>query len=89
MHLATFLLDMHISWSEVEILLILVLAFTCIIDKSSEFMNKILNIRVLPVKSVTVAGLDGSGGCAVRLETRRSRVQPPPRSATFFCGDGS
>ena len=26
-------------------------------------------------------------GCAVRLETRRSRVQPPPRSATFFRGD--
>ena len=30
------------------------------------------------------AGLGGSVGCAVRLETRRSRVQPPPRSATFF-----
>ena len=30
------------------------------------------------------AGLDGSVGCTVRLETRRSRVQPPPRSATFF-----
>ena len=26
-------------------------------------------------------------GCAVRLETRRSRVQPLPRSATFFHGD--
>ena len=25
----------------------------------------------------------------IRLETRRSRVQPPPRSATFFCGDWS
>ena len=33
------------------------------------------------------AGLGGSVGCAVRLETRRSRVQPPPRSATFVCGD--
>ena len=33
------------------------------------------------------AGLGGSVGCAVRLETRRSRVQPPPRSATFFRGD--
>ena len=33
------------------------------------------------------AGLGGSVGCAVRLETRRSRVQPPPRSATFFHGD--
>ena len=35
------------------------------------------------------AGLGGSVGCAVRLETRRSRVQPPPRSATFFCRDWS
>ena len=33
------------------------------------------------------AGLGGSVVCAVRLETRRSRVQPPPRSATFFRGD--
>ena len=30
------------------------------------------------------AGLGGSVGCAIRLETRRSRVKPPPRSATFF-----
>ena len=36
-----------------------------------------------------LAGLGGSVGCAVRLETRRSRVQPPPRSATFFRGDWS
>ena len=36
-----------------------------------------------------VAGLGGSVGCAVRLETTRSRVQPPPRSATFFRGDWS
>ena len=35
------------------------------------------------------AGLGGSVGCAVRLETRTSRVQPPPRSATFFRGDWS
>ena len=35
------------------------------------------------------SGLGGSVGCAVRLETRRSRVQPPPRSATFFRGDWS
>ena len=35
------------------------------------------------------AGLGGSVGYAVRLETRRSRVQPPPRSATFFRGDWS
>ena len=35
------------------------------------------------------AGLGSSVRCAVRLETRRSRVQPPPRSATFFRGDWS
>ena len=34
------------------------------------------------------AGLGGSVGCAVQLETR-SRVRPPPRSVTFFCGDWS
>ena len=34
-------------------------------------------------------GLGGSFGCAVRLETRRSLAQPPPRSATFFRGDWS
>ena len=36
-----------------------------------------------------LASLGGSVGCAVRLETRRSRVQPPSRSATFFRGDWS
>ena len=34
-----------------------------------------------------LAYLGGSVGCAVRLETMRSRVQPPPRSATLFRGD--
>ena len=34
-------------------------------------------------------GLGGSVGYAIWLETRRSRVQPPPRSATFFRGDWS
>ena len=34
-------------------------------------------------------GHGGSVGRAVRLETRRSRVQPPPRSETFFRGDRS
>ena len=33
------------------------------------------------------SGLGGSVGCDVRLETRRSWVQPPPRAATFFRGD--
>ena len=32
-------------------------------------------------------GLGGSLGCAVRLETRRSRVQALPSLATFFSGD--
>ena len=36
-----------------------------------------------------LAGLDGSVGGAARLETRRSRIQPMPRSATFFHGDWS
>ena len=33
---------------------------------------------------LTNHGLGGSVGCAVQLETRRSRVQSQPRSATFF-----
>ena len=33
------------------------------------------------------AGLGGSVGCAILLETRRSQVQPPLRWATFFRGD--
>ena len=37
--------------------------------------------------TISHAGVGGSVGCAVRLKTRRSRVQPPPRSATFFRGD--
>ena len=43
----------------------------------------VLNILI----TLDNAGLGGSVECAVRLETRRSRVQPPPRSATFFHGD--
>ena len=35
---------------------------------------------------LNMSGLSGSVGWAIRLETRRSRVQPPPRSATFFPG---
>ena len=31
-----------------------------------------------------LAGLGGSVGCAVRLETRRSPVQSPPRSGHSF-----
>ena len=31
----------------------------------------------------TLAGLGGSVGCAIRLETRRSRVQPRGRQHSF------
>ena len=45
--------------------------------------------RTIPKVRFGRAGLGGSAGCAVRLETKRLRVQPPPRSATFFRGDWS
>ena len=38
---------------------------------------------------IQIARFGGSVGCAVWLKTRRSRVQPLPRSATFFRGDWS
>ena len=41
-------------------------------------------LTFLSIRVYILNGLGGSVGCAVRLETRRSRVQPPPRSATFF-----
>ena len=47
----------------------------------------IILIDYKPAGTSITAGLSGSVGCAVRLETRRLRVQPPPRSATFFRGD--
>ena len=37
--------------------------------------------------SLPLASLGDSVGYAVQLKTRRSRIQPPPRSATFFRGD--
>ena len=46
-----------------------------------------MGLKKVEIQGLGEAGLGGSVGCAVRLETRRSRVQPPPRSATFFCGD--
>ena len=46
-----------------------------------DFIQKFLSNRSF------LAGLSGSVGCAVRLETRKTRVQPPPKSATFFRGD--
>ena len=55
------------------------------------FRKNILQFLVKECAQVLVnhSGLGGSVGCAVRLETRRSRVQPQPRLATFFCGDCS
>ena len=44
---------------------------------------------IFPPYLTTNAGLGGSVGMAVWLETKRSWVQPPLRSATFFRGDWS
>ena len=49
--------------------------------------NPVLGLPYFTGSLVQISSLGGSVGCAVRLETRRSRVQPPPRSATFFRGD--
>ena len=59
--------------------------FICGVLLTRDFISFIGRIVLLIEHSA--AGLGGSVGCAVRLETRRSRVQPPPRSATFFRGD--
>ena len=54
-------------------------------------LQKCQNVYSIPLPGwsfiSSYAGLGGSFGCAVQLETRRSRVQPQPRSATFFRGD--
>ena len=52
----------------------------------SNYQDFMEHEKVLITK-LLLASLSGSVGCAVRLETRRSQVQPPPRSATFFRGD--
>ena len=60
--------------------------FKCYSEVKVEEVFKKLNFfkgKYMPVN----AGLGGSVGCAVRLETRRARVQPQPRSATYFRGD--
>ena len=56
------------------------------------FSTVILSLPLIQEGQLSVsgkAGLGGSVGCAVRLETRRSLVQPTPRLATFFRGDWS
>ena len=70
----TFVSEMYINSSD---------AYKNFVQKYSRLVSFLLCIMV----NVLKAGLGGSVGCAVRLETRRSRVQPPPRSATFFRGD--
>ena len=58
----------------------------------SEVYDKIKYVCVFQKSMITSSmfvSLGGSIGCPVRLETRRSRVQPPPRSETFFRGDCS
>ena len=47
-------------------------------------INKSMQLKWVPT---TYASLGSSVGCAVRLETRRSRIQSPMRLATFFRGD--
>ena len=48
------------------------------------FLTSLMTLSVRNMlRHASVAQLDAP----VRLETRRSRVQPPPRSATFFRGD--
>ena len=51
--------------------------------------TKMSHTVVTKIQTFSGAGLSGSVGYAVRLETRRLRVQPPPMSATFFRGDWS
>ena len=62
----------------------------------AEFVQRVVKVKLFLLASynintlefsATIFGLGGSVGCPVRLETRRSRVHPPPRSATFFRGD--
>ena len=66
---------------------------TCFLAKNQipSVAGVLMEIPALPCSRDGIdsylAGLSGSVGCAVRLETRRSRVQPPLRSATFFRGD--
>ena len=69
------------GWSGVHLLHDNASSHKCEVVKSFLASEKVKVLNHPP------AGLGGSVGCAVRLETRRSRVQPPPRSATFFRGD--
>ena len=46
-------------------------SYTCLINFVLRWLNYVFYL--------TLAGLGGSVGCAVRLETRRSKVRPPTR----------
>ena len=58
-----------------------------ILNRAAVFIDHLIPCGGYLISSAYSAGPGGSFGCALRLETRRSGVQPPPRSATFFRGD--
>ena len=58
-------------------------------EHNSSYNFLLISLELCTCFLHSLAGLSGSVGCAIGLETRRSRVQPPPRSATFFRGDWS
>ena len=67
--------------------------FSCSTQLSMKF-SLLINMKMPTIVGIFIfisreIFMLSSFGCAVRLETRRSRVQPPPRSATFFRGDWS
>ena len=76
-----------LTWSKVPgelIIIIIIMTMIMIIIITSTYILRIFS------HSQTRRRLRGGlVGCAVRLETRRSRVQPPPKSATFFRGEWS
>ena len=76
-----------------NLLTLFLLNMTCPVLANSEEANwsgsALFVIKYVNFYQKPGAGLGGSVGCAVRLETRRSRVQTPPRSVTFFQGDWS
>ena len=51
------------------------------------FSTVILSLPLIQKGQLSVFGKRMCTTVVIKLETRRSRVQPPPRSATFFHGD--
>ena len=62
-------------------------AYLSLICSAIEYSSVIWDPHLQKDIDKSEAGLGGTVGCAIRLETRRLRVQPLLRSATFFCGD--